>query len=429
MVIPHAVAVPAIQADFDVVIVGAGAAGIAAARRVAAAGLTFVVLEASDRWGGRCFTDRNLFGFPYELGARWIYMPEFNPLAKLAIKAGANIDPMLPVQRLRIGVRHSRVLEMEEFLGHLMRCNRAFREVARGEADVSCAQALPKDLDDWRPTMEFVLGPFRCGKGLGDISALDHAASIERDVLACCRQGLGTLLGKLAVGSPIQYFSPVTRIVWDGMQVRIETRGSTLSARAVIVTASTGVLAADRIRFQPGLPARFRDAISKLALGSYDHVAIEFAGNPLGLKNDELVLEKATGPRTAALLANVAGSRFSVVDIAGTLCADLADTGETAMTAFAIDWLAGLFGTELKRAVKRTHVTRWGREPWALGAFAAASPGAQGARRTLAEPLDERIWFAGDAIHEALWGTVGGAWQSGETAADAAIRRLGRKSA
>ena len=187
------------------------------------------------------------------------------------------------------------------------------------------------------------------------------------------------------------------------------------------------MLASGRIKFEPALPRRHAEAIGKLELGSYDHVAIEFAGNPLGLQSDDLVFEKATGPRTAALLANVSASRLCLVELAGKLGSELVEEGEAAMVAFALDWLAGLFGSDMKQAVKRTHATRWAKEPWALGAFSAAAPGGQWARRALAEPLQERLWFAGEAVHETLWGTLGGAWEAGERAADAALRRLGKK--
>ena len=95
------------------------------------------------------------------------------------------------------------------------------------------------------------------------------------------------------------------------------------------------------------------------------------------------------------------------------------------MISFALDWLTGLYGAEIRKAVKRTSATRWNHEPWTLGAFAAAVPGGQWARATLAEPVRDRIFFAGEATHETLWGTVGGAWASGERAAELALRRLG----
>src|SRR5207247_5442793 len=412
--------------DVDVIIVGAGAAGIAAARRIVPTGRRFAFLEASDRVGGRCFTDMRTFGTPYDRGAHWIHMPDLNQVAKLAVRTGLDIYPAPPGQRLRITRRNVREGEMEDFLANLVRCNRAIYNAARGKTDVSCAQVLPKDLGDWRATMEFVLGPFGCGKDLDEVSAMDVARSAERNVDAFCREGVGTLLAKLAAGLPIQFSTPVKGIDWGGKWVEVQTARGDLRTRAVIITASTGVLAAGKIRFDPELPKRHVEAIGKLGQGSYDHVAIEFAGNPLGLESDDLVFEKATSPRTAALLANLSGSKLRFVDVAGKLGAGLAEEGEAAMVAFALDWLASLYGSELKQAVRRTHATRWNKEPWVLGAFSAASPGGQWARKALSEPLRERLWFAGEAVHETLWGTVGGAWEAGERAAEAALKRIAR---
>ena len=97
-----------------------------------------------------------------------------------------------------------------------------------------------------------------------------------------------------------------------------------------------------------------------------------------------------------------------------TQAAKLAQDGEPAMTTFTIDWLAGLFGSDLKRAVERTHATRWTKEPWVLGAFSAASPGGQGARKALSDTLGGNLWFADEAVQETLWCTVAGAWDAGD---------------
>ncbi len=420
-----ALALPA-SSGIDVVIAGAGAAGIAAARRIAAAGRKLMLFEATDRVGGRCFTDTRTFGIPYDRGAHWIHMPDVNPLAKLVPKTGLDLYAAPPGQRLRIGLRHAREGEMEDFLANLVRCNRAIYNAARGRTDISGAQALPKDLGDWRATMEFVLGPFGCGKDLDEVSAMDVARSAERNVDAFCREGVGTLLAKLAAGLPIQFSTPVKGIDWGGRWVEAQTPKGDLRARAAIITASTGVLAAGKIRFDPDLPRGHAEAIGKLGLGTYDHVALEFAGNPLGLQSDDLVFEKATSQRTAALLANLSGSKLCFIDVAGRLGAGLAEEGETAMVTFALDWLASLYGSEVKQAVRRTHATRWNKEPWVLGAFSAAAPGGQSARKVLAEPLRERLWFAGEAVHETLWGTIGGAWEAGERAAEAALKRIAR---
>jgi monoamine oxidase len=412
--------------ETDVAIVGAGAAGIAAARKVAAAGRRFALIEASDRVGGRCVTDTRTFGVPFDRGAHWIHMPDINPLAKLSSRTGLDIYPAPPGQKLRVGKRNAREGEMEDYLAALVKANRAIQEAARGKVDVSCMQALPKDLGEWRPAVEFVLGPFGCAKNLDEISAVDFSRSLERDVDAFCRQGFGALLAKLGADLPVQLNVPVTRMQSARNAVEIETTRGRITARAAIVTVSNGVLAADKIKFTPELPPRHRDAIAKLSLGSYDHVALELKGNPLQLQNDDLVFEKAAGARTAALLANVSGTPLAMVEIAGKLGRELSAQGEAAMIDFTTGWLADLYGADVKKAIGRTHATRWNIDPWALGAFSAASVGGQGGRKVLMEPVRERLFFAGEAVHETLWGTVGGAWESGERAADAALRFWGR---
>jgi len=412
--------------NVDIAIVGAGAAGIAAARKIAAAGRRFALIEAADRIGGRCITDTATFGVPFDRGAHWIHMPDINPVAKLASQTGLDIYPAPPGQKMRILRRYAREGEMEDFLAAQVRANRAIAEAARGKTDMSCAEALPKDLGDWRATIEFVLGPFGCGKDLSAISAMDFARSAERDVDAFCRQGLGALIAKLGAGLPVQLATPATRIDLGARGgVDIETARGRIAARGVIVTVSTGVLAANKIKFTPDLPRRQLDAANSLSLGSYDRIVLELPGNPLGFDRDDLVFEKSGSARTAAVLANVSGSSLVMVDVGGKFGRDLAAQGADAMATFALDWLAGLYGTDLRKAVKRTFATQWNNEPWVLGAFSAAAPGGQPARRTLMEPVRDRLWFAGEAVHETLWGTVGGAWESGERAADAALKRLG----
>jgi monoamine oxidase len=218
----------------------------------------------------------------------------------------------------------------------------------------------------------------------------------------------------------------VTRIGWGGKSgVEVETARGKFTARAVIVTVSNGVLNAGRIKFTPDLPRRQLDAAAKLSLGSYDHIVLELPGNPLGLQRDELLFEKSQDMRTAGVLANVSGSTLCMVDVAGKFGRELAAQGEPAMVAFALEWLGGLYGADLKKIVSRKAATRWNNEPWTLGAFSAAAPGAQSARKIMMEPLNTRLWFAGEAAHETLWGTVGGAWESGDRAASEVVKRLG----
>lgn len=411
----------------DVVVIGAGAAGIAAARKLNGAGKHFALVEATDKIGGRCVTDTSLFGVPFDRGAHWIHFADVNPLAKFAAQAKVDVYPAPPGQTLRIGRRNAREGEMESFLAGIVRASRAIGDGARGKTDVPAVRLLPKELIEWRPSVEFVLGPYGCSKDLAEVSAFDFAKLQERDTEAFCRQGYGALLAKLAQGLPVQLSSPVTNIDWSRNTVAVQTANGVLSARAVIVTASTAVLTGGALKFKPGLPKRNLDALAKLSLGSLDHIALELDGNPLGLRPDDLVFEKTSGNRAAALLANVSGSSLCVVDVGGRFGKGLAAQGEAAMVAFATDWLADLYGADVKKAVKRSHATRWSKEPYVLGASSVALPGGEPGRKLLMEPLSNRLWFAGEAVHETLWGTVNGAWESGERAADAVIKRLARR--
>lgn len=418
---------PAASGETEVVIVGAGAAGIAAARRLAAAGRRYVLVEAAGRVGGRCITDTRIFGVPFDLGAHWIHSPDVNPLIRTGRRESLDIYPAPSGQRVRIGRRNARESELEDFLTGLVKANRAIGDAARGKVDINCAQALPRDLGEWKPAIDFVLGPYNCGTELNEISAMDLARMAERDSSAFCRQGFGALLAAQAAGVPVQLSTPVTQIDTRSSSGRIEVRTSkgTLYGRYAIVTASTGVLAEGKIAFAPDLPKRQLDALAKLKLGSFDHVAFELIGNPLGLQRDDLVFEKAAGPQTAALLGNVSGTPLAMVSIGGRFGRELSEKGDKAMVDFAAEWLTGLYGADIRKAIKRTHATRWNASPYVLGAVAAAAPGNQLARRTMMEPIRDRLYFAGEALHETHWGTVGGAWASGERAAEAILRRMG----
>src|SRR5580692_6073958 len=410
--------------EADIVVIGAGAAGIAAARRIMAANRKVIVVEATGQIGGRCLTDTATFQVPFDRGARWMHNPDTNPMIRLARSAGLDISAAPLGQKIRIGRRNARAGETEEFLAALVRANRAIDDASRGKADVSCASALPRDLGDWAGTAEFVLGANATGKDLKDVSAMDKARAQERNAAIACRQGLGTLIAKLGEQVPLSLSTPASRVAWSGRDVTVETPAGRIAARAAIITVSSNVLAAGNIKFTPDIPRRQLDAAAKLSLGSYDRIALQLPGNPLGLARDDIIIEQSHSTRTALLFANMGSSSLCSIEVAGLFGRDLSSQGEPAMVAFAVEWLTKLFGSEVAAAVKKSSATRWNAAPFALGAMSAATPGFQPSRKILSEPIG-CMFLAGDATHETLWGTVDGAWESGERAADAALRKIG----
>jgi len=407
--------------EVDVAVIGAGAAGIAAARKVAAGGRSVLMLEASSRLGGRCVTDATTFSVPLDLGARWLYGSS-NPLAGLARLERMEVAQAARGPRIRVGRRNARAGETEDFLALMVRVNRAMSDAVRGKGDLAVAQALPQDLREWRSTVEFQFGPLTNGGQLDRISTVDTLSFAPRDPAMVCRQGLGTFMVQLARQLPVALETPVTSVRWSGREAELETRAGTLRARAVIVTASVNVLNAGTIKFIPDLPKRQAEALSHLSLGSRDRIALDLPGNPLGLGRDEMFIEQSSGPRTGLLLANTGGSSLCQVDVGGAFGRELSAQGDAAMVDFAQTWLRDLFGGDIQKAVTRSSATHWDAEPYVMGAMSVASPGGQPARRILAEPLGP-LFFAGEALHEQLGGTIGGAWISGERAAEAALRK------
>lgn len=423
MPVPRASAAP-LPREADIVVIGAGAAGIAAARRVMATGRKVVVIEAASQIGGRCITDSSTFDTPFDRGARWMYNADANPMIRLARSVGLDVLPAPKGQKMRIGRRNARAGETEQFLAALVRANRAIDEAARGKLDTSCASVLPKDLGDWAGAAEFLLGAGFAGKDLKELSAIDKGRAQDRNAAIACRQGLGTLITRLGEQAPVALSTPASRIAWSNRDVSVETQAGKIVARAAIVTVSTNVLTSGAIKFAPDIPKRTLDAASKLSLGSYDRIVLQLPGNPLGLSRDDILVEQSNSTRTALMFANIGGSSLCSIDVGGSFGRDLSGQGEKAMADFAREWITKLFGSEAASAVQKTSVTRWNASPYVMGAMSAASPGGQLSRKILSEPVGN-VFLAGEATHETLWGTVDGAWESGERAAEAALRKIG----
>src|SRR5215510_2225503 len=223
--------------EADIVVIGAGAAGVAAARRIVAAGRKVIVVEAASQVGGRCITDNSTFDVPFDRGARWIHNPETNLMIRLGRSAGLEIMPAPSGQRIRIGRRYARPSETEDFLAALVKANRAIDEASR-RFDVSCASVMPKELGDWAGTAEFVLGANFAGKDLKDLSVGDKARAQDRNTAIGCRQGLGTLIAKLGEQVPVSLLTPANRIVWSNRDVSVETTAGKIAARAAVITVS-----------------------------------------------------------------------------------------------------------------------------------------------------------------------------------------------
>jgi len=145
------------------------------------------------------------FDQPYDQGTYSIHLPEQSSLTKLATQNRIELYLDRELQQIRIFGRRGFERDLEALYTNRIRCNSAISDAAAGKDEISCAEALPKDLGDWRRTMEFILGPNRFGADLRDLSAKEYAVSINRNPALLCRQGVGFLIGRLAIGIPIKF--------------------------------------------------------------------------------------------------------------------------------------------------------------------------------------------------------------------------------
>ena len=205
----------------------------------------------------------------------------------------------------------------------------------------------------------------------------------------------------------------------------MEIPRGTLEARAVIIAVSTGVLANEVIRFTPSLPDWKRQAIDDLPLGSCNKVALGFTRNPFG-DLDNVMLMPDLGPdRSVEFVVREGGRNIVTAMLNGPHAKALAAEGARATADYALTQLAAIFGNEVKACVTdRVVFADWDHDPWVGGCYAAAKVGRQAARAELARPIDSRLFFAGEAVHECYMGDIHGAHLSGEAAADAALATL-----
>ncbi len=411
--------------ETDVIIIGAGVAGLAAAAALRRAGRRCVVLEASDRAGGRAWTVA-VGGDAFDLGATWLHDADRNQLRELAEAAGdALLDADGP--RRRIMMVEGRPATAAEEAGY-GRAAEDFDRVCHARAaeapDVALAEAIAglrgdpwmATIETWEAAQISAADPRRFS--VQDWSANDLTGRnlwVPGGIGALVQRRLAPLAGEIAFGMP------ASRVTWSGAGVRVETPRGALVAKACIVTVSVGVLAAGGITFDPPLPASHQEAIAGLPMGLLTKVALEVpGGDDLGMEPGT-VMRRRLGRSLEPVMSFhfwPHGARHIAGFVGGPTAWDLAHAGEAATKAFARQQLELAIGAEAVAKIGAITVSPWGNDPLYRGAYTYALPGQAGARAVLGTPLEGRLVFAGEAVcTDGLAGTVGGSFLSGERAA------------
>ncbi len=382
----------------DVVVIGAGSAGLAAARQLMSDGLEVVVIEAADRIGGRAWTESDTLGAPFDRGGSWLQGPRAAPHVARARELGFTLqDHSNARDVLFIGDRRADATERRQ---RDRAWSSFYAALSGSQSDIAADQVVALD-EPFAKTVATWMGPMDFGVDINNLSRADWYSFADYDHNYLVREGLGALVASLGEGLPVQLGTAVRGVDWSGQGVRVETTAGTIEARACIVTVSTGVLGSGAIRFTPALPAAKKDAIADLPMGQLLKVGLMFDGARFGLSPNDFVSHDIDGPLPAEAcyyLAFPAGHDYMVGFMGGSFGRAMEREGEAAAIDFALERLVACIGSDVRRHFLRGTMAGWNENPLTLGAYSAVRPGGFAARRTLAEPLGGRVFFAGEAM-------------------------------
>ena len=399
-------------ADVDVVVIGAGAAGIAAARRLAGT-VSVRALEARERVGGRAWTLRR-DGVPLDLGCGWLHSADENEWATVARTLGMAIDETPPPWSRRSHQLNFSATDQEEFADAWDRFDARIAAAAQAPHDCAAVECLEPG-GRWNALLD-ALSTYINGTELARLSVQDFARYRNTGVNWRVEAGYGALMEAYASGLDVVFECPVTLIEHSGARVRIETPRGTLTARAAIVTVPTNLIASGALRFHPSLPDK-QEAAAALPLGLADKVFLRVE-TPEDLPVQTRLFGATDRVATGSYHLRPFGAPMIEGYFGGAFARELEEAGEEAFAEFAIEQIAALLGTDMRKRLALMAVSRWHRDPYARGSYSYAKLGRSGERAVLAAPVDDRLFFAGEACSIHDYSTAHGAYRTGIRAAE-----------
>ncbi len=406
----------------DVVIIGAGAAGLGAAKTLSDLGISFVLIEAQSRIGGRAYVDERTFGVPYDMGCHWLNYGRINPWIDYAKTNEFTVTPVpqeaYETHGLFVGKKKARPAEFKAYGNAWDRIEEKIGWIATKSKnpDISPAEGITLK-NKWEKLSAEMMGPLDMGKEFDDFSCQDWWESPGDDPYFC-KEGYGALVAHYGRKLPVQLATPAHHIDWNGPGVKVKTSEGTISAKTAILTVSTGVLAADKIKFTPALPVKKQESFQYISMGTYNNVALQFSKDFFGLGPDRYVdYVNDDGTEAGGMLTNMGGTNLTYVYTGGDFGRELELAGVKAAVDWGVNQVVNIYGSDVKKHFLKGMFTRWGEHPWTLGSYASAEPGYFHMRAELRKTIADKLFFAGEATHPEQWATCGGGLLSGIDAA------------
>jgi monoamine oxidase len=398
----------------EVAIIGGGAAGIAAARKLTAHGVDCLIIEARGRLGGRAFTIGHSSGYALDMGCGWLHSADCNPWVAIATSQGRVFDKAIPPWGR---VTMTEVVPEETQRAFRQAMGQLFARVAEAAAtgiDRPVSDLLPPD-GRWNDMLNAVM-TYIAGAELDLMSTIDLDRYEDTELNWRLVNGYGAMIAAHGEPLPVAFDCPATRIDHSGKRIAIETPKGTIEADRIIVTLPTSIIGDNEDLFHPALPAKTQ-AARGLPLGLDDKLFIALEGAD-EFEPESRVFGRTDRAGTGNYHFRPFGRPMIECYLAGRLARDLEAAGEPAFFDFAASELTALFGASFAKRLKPVALHRWGSDPFARGAYSYAVPGAADQRAVLAAPVDDRLFFAGEACSRLDFSTAHGAFVTGLEAAD-----------
>lgn len=405
------------SSSYDVAIVGAGAAGLAAAKTLRQRRVSHVVLEAAHRIGGRAYTEDVAPGLPFDLGAHFMHSGSINPMVEIADSLGFHYERAVPERRVRFGDRWASDAELAERDAQFARNLDLIDQAACAGRDVPVAEVTEREVR-WIREFDFMVSLWSSVDS-DQVSTLDMHNYTDTKEDWPLREGYGRLIAGWAADVPVEINTAVTGIDWSGKDIRLKTAKGDMRAHKVVLTVSTGILAGGGIRFGPPLPEWKQAAIAALPVGNHNRICLVFDRDVFGADAPPRVTVMEAGREPMWFQIRPFGFDCAVGVTGGRFADWLERAGDVASTDLAKEHLKTAFGADIVKHVVRRSVTAWRGDPWTRGAYSTAQPGQAHQRAALAQPIDGRLFFAGEATSPNFFSTVHGAYLTGIATATA----------
>ena len=401
-----------------IVIIGAGAAGIGAGLALQALAVPFVILEASNRVGGRAYTDKASFPTHWDQGCSWLHCADINPLTSWADKLGAVYESDDHSEKALFWSENHWLDMLERSSVHRHIANRFADIYATAKRNHDVPISSVPDHDGIGAAIAKTMVLLMCSDEPERASAAGYADYIDTNVNWVVTSGYGDLINRMAAGLPISTGTEVSAITYRRDGVSVQTNSGQIDARAAIVTTSTNVLRSGTIDLPSGPVQQLLNLIEEVPCGTYEKIAIALDHYPFDPQDNEAVwINPDSGVNPVYFQIARGDQPMLIAHVAGSQARDLVNAGAKAMVDFATQNLTTAFGSNIQNLICGTATTSWQTNCFIQGGYSCARPGAGDNRRNMIELDTGVIAFAGEAFSLPWYGTAHGAYQSGKDVA------------